>query len=145
VRCALVPISVEDASPGSDPEIRQAGETQDRSWGVLKEGSILVSSLGWPPVEKAARHNVRAAGYRARPNPAPLNKIGRLIDDGQVRVVVDRVFSLTGSGAAQGYLEQEHVRESHPTICRRDLTTISRVEAERFSQPRTKLEQASHV
>jgi NADPH:quinone reductase-like Zn-dependent oxidoreductase len=55
------------------------------------------------------QHNVRAAGYRAQPNPAPLSEIGRLIDDDQVRVVVDRIFPLTEAGAAQGYFEQEHV------------------------------------
>jgi NADPH:quinone reductase-like Zn-dependent oxidoreductase len=87
-----------------------AGETQDRSWGVLKEGGILVSTLGQPPSEKAAQHKVRAAGYRAQPNPAQLREIGRLIDDGQVRVVVDRMFPLAEAGAAQEYLEQEHVR-----------------------------------
>jgi NADPH:quinone reductase-like Zn-dependent oxidoreductase len=87
-----------------------AGETQNRSWGVLKEGGILVSTLGQPPAEKAAQHSVRAAGYRAQPNPAQLSEIRRLIDDGQVRVVVDRVFPLTEAGAAQEYLEREHVR-----------------------------------
>ncbi|MBM1174730.1 NADP-dependent oxidoreductase, partial [Microvirga arabica] len=87
-----------------------SGDTQDRSWGVLKEGGILVSTLGQPPAEKAAQHNVQAAGYRAQPNPAQLSEFGRLIDDGQVRVVVDRIFSLTEAGAAQGYLKQEHVR-----------------------------------
>jgi NADPH:quinone reductase-like Zn-dependent oxidoreductase len=86
-----------------------SGDTQDRSWGVLKEGGILISTLGQPPAERAAQHNVQAAGYRAQPNPAQLSEIGRLIDDGQVRVVVDRIFPLAGAGAAQDYLEQEHV------------------------------------
>ncbi len=87
-----------------------SGDTQDRSWGVLKEGGMLVSTLGQPPAERTAQHNVQAAGYRAQPNPAQLSEIGRLIDDGQVRVVVDRIFPLTEAGAAQDYLEQEHVR-----------------------------------
>ncbi len=87
-----------------------SGDTQDRSWGVLKEGGILVSTLGQPPAGKAAQHNVQATGYRAQPNPAQLSEIGRLIDDGQVRVVVDRIFPLTEAGVAQDYLEQEHVR-----------------------------------
>jgi hypothetical protein len=55
------------------------------------------------------------------------------------------VISLTGSGAAQGYLEQEHVWEAHPAGSRWDLTKISRVEAERFSPLRTKLEHVSHA
>jgi NADPH:quinone reductase-like Zn-dependent oxidoreductase len=87
-----------------------AGDTQDRSWGVLKPGGILVSTLGQPPAEKAAQHNARAAGYRAQPNPAQLGEIGRLIDDGKVRVVVDKVFPLAEAGAAQQYLERTHVR-----------------------------------
>jgi NADPH:quinone reductase-like Zn-dependent oxidoreductase len=33
-----------------------AGETQDRSWFVLKPGRILVSVLGQPSSQKAAQH-----------------------------------------------------------------------------------------
>jgi NADPH:quinone reductase-like Zn-dependent oxidoreductase len=87
-----------------------AGETQDRSWGVLKEGGILVSTLGQPPAEKAVQHKVRASGYRAQPNPAQLSEIGRLVDGGQVRIVVEKVFPLAEVGEAQAYLEQGHVR-----------------------------------
>lgn len=87
-----------------------AGETQERSWSVLKEGGILVSTLGAPPAEKAVQHKVRAAGYRARPNPAQLSEIGQLIDNGQVRVAVARTFALADAGEAQKYLEKEHVR-----------------------------------
>ncbi|WP_414475611.1 NADP-dependent oxidoreductase [Microvirga sp. M2] len=86
------------------------GGTQERSWSVLKEGGILVSTLGAPPAEAAIRHKARAAGYRARPNPAQLSEIGQLIDNGQVRVAVARTFALADAGAAQKYLEQEHVR-----------------------------------
>ena len=86
------------------------GETQDRSWGVLKEGGILVSTLGPPPRDKAAEHRVQATGYGAKPNPAHLAEIGRLIDEGRVRVVVDSVFPLEEAGAAQTHLERDHVR-----------------------------------
>ncbi|MPR07335.1 zinc-binding dehydrogenase [Microvirga tunisiensis] len=39
-----------------------------------------------------------------------MSETGRLIDEGRVRVVVDRAFALIETGAAQDYLEQENVR-----------------------------------
>src|SRR6185312_12489101 len=48
------------------------GETQDRSWSVLKPGGSLVSTLGQPSPELAAQRKVRATGYIAQPNAAQL-------------------------------------------------------------------------
>ena len=39
-----------------------AGETQERSWSVLKPGGILVSALGVHSQEKATHHGVRGSG-----------------------------------------------------------------------------------
>src|SRR5207244_6685519 len=43
------------------------GETQQRSWGVLKAGGMLVSLLGPPSQEDAAKYGVRAAFLGAQP------------------------------------------------------------------------------
>jgi NADPH:quinone reductase-like Zn-dependent oxidoreductase len=87
------------------------GETQERSWSVLKPGGILVSALGEPQREKAMQHGVRAvAGYRAQPNPEQLTEIGRLIDEGKVRPVVSATYPLTDVRRAHEHLEQGHVR-----------------------------------
>jgi NADPH:quinone reductase-like Zn-dependent oxidoreductase len=87
-----------------------AGETQDRSWSVLKAGGIIVSTLKEPSKEKAARHNARGVHYMAEPNGDQLAEIGRLIDAGRVRVEVGSVFPLADAAAAERMLENEHVR-----------------------------------
>ena len=64
------------------------GQTQERSWSVLKRGGILVSALGEPSREQAMQHRAHGLGYRAQPNAGQLAEIGRLIDQGKVRPVV---------------------------------------------------------
>jgi NADPH:quinone reductase-like Zn-dependent oxidoreductase len=87
-----------------------AGETQDRSWAVLKNGGAMVSTLKAPDPAKAAAKHARAAHYMAQPNGAQLTEIGRLIDAGQVTPAVAGVFSLPQAAEAERELETEHVR-----------------------------------
>jgi len=87
-----------------------AGETQERSWSVLKKGGTLVSTLTQPPEDKARAHGVRGLRYTAQPNADQLMEIGRLIDQGKVKVTVAKIFPLAEAQAAQDYLDQEHVR-----------------------------------
>lgn len=86
------------------------GDTQNRSWAVLREGGTLVSTVEEPPRHVAAAHAARGIHYTARPDGAQLAEIGRLIDDGRVHVEVGRVFPLRQAANAQRALEQEHVR-----------------------------------
>jgi NADPH:quinone reductase-like Zn-dependent oxidoreductase len=48
------------------------GETQERSWSVLKKGGVLVSLVQPPSEEKAEELGVRAALLGAQPNGAQL-------------------------------------------------------------------------
>lgn len=96
------------------------GETQDRSWSVLKPGGILVSTLGQPSPETAAQHKVRAVGYMAKPNAAQLAEIGRLIDDDKVRPVIAERFPLTEARTA------EERQEAWPRA-RQDRAELGRV------------------
>ncbi len=86
------------------------GDTQQRSFGVLKAGGILVSTLGQPSQDRAHRQHVRATRYTVQPNASQLAHIGELIDDGQVRVVVQKTFDMTDAAAAQDYLRSEHIQ-----------------------------------
>jgi NADPH:quinone reductase-like Zn-dependent oxidoreductase len=87
-----------------------AGETQDRSWAVLKEGGALISTLKAPDKAKAAEKHARAAHYMAQPNGAELAEIARLIDEGRVMPWIDRVFPLDAAAEAETRLERDHVR-----------------------------------
>lgn len=87
------------------------GETQERSWSVLRPGGILVSTLAIADPGRAEAHGVRAAPrYMATPNAAQLGQIGELIDAGKVRIVVSETFPLDEVRAAYARLEQGHVR-----------------------------------
>jgi NADPH:quinone reductase-like Zn-dependent oxidoreductase len=87
-----------------------AGETQDRSFGLVKKAGVLVSTLAQPDKNRAAELGIRAVRYTAQPNGAQLAEIGRLIEEGKVRVEVRRVYSLEQAPAAQEAIRNEHNR-----------------------------------
>ncbi len=86
------------------------GETQDRSWSVLKPGGIIVSTLTKPDEAKARQHGARGTNFMAHTNAEQLAEIGRLIDEGKVRPFIAGVFPFDIVQAAQRRLEQGNVR-----------------------------------
>jgi len=86
------------------------GETQDRSWQVLKRGGALISTLRKPSEERARSLGARAANYQAQPNAAELDAVGRLIDENRVRPHVERVFPLEQAREAQQLQQNGHLR-----------------------------------
>jgi NADPH:quinone reductase-like Zn-dependent oxidoreductase len=85
-----------------------AGETQERSWNVLKEGGALVSTLAEPSQDLAAKHKARGLRYTVEPSRADLTEIARLIDAGKVKPRVVRIFDWTEAGEAEDYVEAGH-------------------------------------
>ncbi len=85
------------------------GETQQRSWAVLREGGIIVSTLEEPKQEAPNAQGKSGVHFMAQPNGAQLEEIASLIDEGKVKVRIDRTFALQQADKAQSYLEQEHV------------------------------------
>jgi len=71
------------------------GETQERSWSVLKKGGILVS-LVQPPAEKKAKElGVRSALLGSQPNGAQLAEIAEIIDSGKLAPIIDRILPVS--------------------------------------------------
>ncbi|HXZ12004.1 MAG TPA: NADP-dependent oxidoreductase [Candidatus Sulfotelmatobacter sp.] len=70
------------------------GETQQRSWSVLRRGGILVSIVSPVSAEKAASLGVRGAFFIVEPNRTQLIELGHLIDAGTLRVIVGAVLPL---------------------------------------------------
>ena len=85
------------------------GETESRSWQVLKRGGMLVSTVHEPDADKAAAAGVRATRYTCQPDGEQLAEIGALIDAGKVRVTVEKVFPLDEAAAAERHLQDDHV------------------------------------
>jgi NADPH:quinone reductase-like Zn-dependent oxidoreductase len=86
------------------------GETQDRSWQVIKNGGIYVSVLQPPNQEKAAAHGVRSAHTFVQANVEQLNEIARLVDSGKVKPHIEKVFPLKEAAAAQQAVATHHTR-----------------------------------
>jgi NADPH:quinone reductase-like Zn-dependent oxidoreductase len=86
------------------------GDTQMRSWQVLKSGGILVSTAAPPAREMATQYGVRGAMMSVQPKASLLTTIADLIDRGQVRINVSKVFPLTEAGQAQELSQQGHTR-----------------------------------
>jgi NADPH:quinone reductase-like Zn-dependent oxidoreductase len=86
------------------------GETQERSWAVLKQGGTMISTLTKPSAERAKARGARGEHYVAQPDADELREIGDLIDAGKVRPHIEAVFRLAEAGAAQRQLETQHNR-----------------------------------
>jgi len=86
------------------------GDTLDRSWGVLKRGGTLVTITGADDPMKAKRFRVRSRSFIVQPNREQLMEIGRLIDAGTLRSVVEAVFPLEQARMAFEKSLQHHNR-----------------------------------
>ncbi len=86
------------------------GETQERSWSVLKPGGALISTLTQPSADRARERQARAERYTAQPNGAELAEIGALIDAGRVHPHVHAIYPLEEAATAMRQLESGHVR-----------------------------------
>jgi NADPH:quinone reductase-like Zn-dependent oxidoreductase len=86
------------------------GDTQTRSWKVLKKGGILVSIVAPPSADEAAKHGVRSAYFRAQPNAAQLVEIAKLVDSGKIKPFVETVLPLSEARRAHELTESGHTR-----------------------------------
>lgn len=85
------------------------GDVQQRSFGVLKPGGILVAT-SQPPVEAAAaKTGARAIMLATTTTTANLNALARWIDDGSVVPFVDRSYPLEEVAQAWREASQRHV------------------------------------
>lgn len=90
-----------------------ADDTGTRSLRTLRPGGLIVNGPtgSWPTMaEEAAKAGVRATGYRVSPDGATLGVIGRMLDYGDLRVHVDRVFDLEDVAEAHRAIEAGHTR-----------------------------------
>ncbi|PYI85308.1 MAG: NADPH:quinone reductase [Verrucomicrobia bacterium] len=84
------------------------GDTQERSWKVLKRGGILVSIVQPPSQEKAAAHGARGVFLISKPRGDQLVHIAELVVSGQVKVIVEKVLPLREARLAQELSQSGH-------------------------------------
>jgi NADPH:quinone reductase-like Zn-dependent oxidoreductase len=86
------------------------GETLDRSWKALKNGGRLVSTVSTPSPAKALLCGARAWKMQTIVRPDELTLIGDLIDNGEIKVIVEKVLPLSRVSEALELSRRGHVR-----------------------------------
>jgi NADPH:quinone reductase-like Zn-dependent oxidoreductase len=80
------------------------GDTQNRSFAVLKRGGALVSAVAEPDQQKAARHGVRAQFILVDVSTQRLEQIAALIEAGELTTSVGDVLPLAEARSAHELL-----------------------------------------
>jgi NADPH:quinone reductase-like Zn-dependent oxidoreductase len=81
------------------------GDTRKRSWGLLKRGGILVTTLTEPSKEMALQYCVHALRYTVEADGVDLGEIAGLVASGQVKVHVAKTFPLANASEALASVE----------------------------------------
>jgi NADPH:quinone reductase-like Zn-dependent oxidoreductase len=76
------------------------GDTQQRSFLVLKEGGYLIAATQPVSQEEAARHRVSGEMMRLAPSADVLGKIARLLEEGTIRPDIASVYALRDAAQA---------------------------------------------
>jgi NADPH:quinone reductase-like Zn-dependent oxidoreductase len=100
----------EDAVPKVDAVLDAlGGETQARSWGIIKSGGALASLVGdqWAGDPPPDIRKIAVFGAMAAPQ---LGEITRLIDAGIVKPIISEVLPLSEAKRAHEYIETGHTK-----------------------------------
>ena len=86
------------------------GETQERSWRVLKKGGALISLVRPPSDQKARQFGARGIMCSVQPDGAQLSKIAKLIDSAKLKPIIDRILPLSEARRAHELSQDGHIR-----------------------------------
>jgi len=86
------------------------GDTQERSWSVLKPGGILVSIVSPPSEETARAHGVRASFVSGMPDRAILVSLAELVESGALKPITAATLPLAEARRAHELSESGHTR-----------------------------------
>ncbi len=86
------------------------GETQEKSFKVLKKGGIIVSMVGQPNLGLAKSKDIKAIGQATDVTPERLSRLTELIESKKIKPQIDKIFKLDEAKSAFEYLEKGHPR-----------------------------------
>lgn len=84
------------------------GDTENRSWPVVKKGGILVSLTQPPSAEKAKEYGITAKFNSKFPTYANLQTIAELIAQGTIKAKIDTIYPLSEAKKALEKSEARH-------------------------------------
>ena len=86
------------------------GDTQKRSWQVLRKGGILVSLVSPPSKEEADAHGARLAYFSTKTIASELAEIAALVDSGRLKAHVETILPLAEARHAHELSQAGHAR-----------------------------------
>jgi alcohol dehydrogenase len=86
------------------------GDTYRRSFNVLKKGGVIVSMLEQPESELMNQYGVKAIFRFTQADRERLTKLAQWVDQNNIRVNVEKEFSLDEAGNALDYQRDVHPR-----------------------------------
>jgi NADPH:quinone reductase-like Zn-dependent oxidoreductase len=86
------------------------GETYRRSFKVIKKGGVIVSMLEQPNSELMNQYGVKAIFQFTQADRERLTKLAQWVDQNNIRVNVEKTFSLDEAGKALDYQKDVHPR-----------------------------------
>jgi NADPH:quinone reductase-like Zn-dependent oxidoreductase len=86
------------------------GDTLEKSWGVLKPGGFLVTTVASIPEEKTQKYGVRAERLMTQANGKELAQIAAIIDEHKIKPIVTTVLPLADAQKAHEMSESGHTR-----------------------------------
>jgi NADPH:quinone reductase-like Zn-dependent oxidoreductase len=86
-----------------------SGDTYKRSFKVLKKGSgMIVSTLEQPNSELMNQYGIKAVFLFSQVNKQRLTKLAEWVDQNNIRVNIDKIFSLDEAAKALDYQKEGH-------------------------------------
>lgn len=86
------------------------GETQERSFGVIRKGGYLVSIVQPPNPQRLKEAGISGSVFLVRPDADQLAEIARLIDAGKIKPHVSQTFPLPDAGKAHALSQTGRTR-----------------------------------
>jgi NADPH:quinone reductase-like Zn-dependent oxidoreductase len=86
------------------------GETNTKSYQVLKPGGMLISMAAQPDEALSQQYDVKAIYQSTTTTSEYLTKIAEMIDGGKLSINIDKTFPLEQAAEALAYLKAGHVR-----------------------------------
>jgi NADPH:quinone reductase-like Zn-dependent oxidoreductase len=101
----------EDVAKGVDVVLDSVGkDTLARSYGIVKKGGFVVTLVARIDEAELTKHGIRGASLSVKPDSNELAEIGKLIDEGKIKVVVSQTFPLSEAMKAQEQVATGHTR-----------------------------------
>ncbi|MFL2099973.1 NADP-dependent oxidoreductase [Desemzia sp. FAM 23989] len=90
----------------------QGGETQEKSFSVLKRGGTLVSIAAPPDEEKAAEKGIKTGYFFLEPDGERLQELAELMKNDELKVTIGKTVPFT----EEGLREAHRVSEEHGVV-----------------------------